>query len=305
MQAKNKINPVLAVILLLAGLASAACAQDDSWQEKRVRLQEEIERRVQAEVDLEVKPERVALASGLKWPVAPPQKRLDEVFAEAEAAHSAALEKEYPSRLQEDIKQDALRLYGYCKVGDEVTIRTSGKMGHEITGRLQAVTPARIRIANRWVNAVDLDRDTMARFFPEQAQEVQTKYVERETRRLRLRMDDFSRQFRRQNFPGILRQNGYRPLEELNGPEFLYPANWISESDWFADRLFDARQACEQELSQEIVEEIYTDNGFYYDDDAQAWLPVEQRPKAESSQPASGRRTSSGGVLDKLKRLFR
>ena len=51
MQIKNKFNPVLAVILLLVGLTSAVCAQDDSWQEKRSRLQAEIERRVQAEVD--------------------------------------------------------------------------------------------------------------------------------------------------------------------------------------------------------------------------------------------------------------
>ena len=301
MQIKNKFNPVLAVILLLVGLTSAVCAQDDSWQEKRSRLQAEIERRVQAEVDREVKPEKVALACGLKWPVATPKKRLDEVFAEAEAAHNAALEKEYPSRLQEEIKQEAQRLYGYCKVGDEVTIRTTGKMGHEITGRLQTVTPARIRIANRWVNAVDLDRDTMARFIPEQAQEVQTKYVERETRRLRLRMDDFSRRFRRKTFPGILRQNGDRPLEELNGPEFLHPANGFP-SLIGSDRLFAARQACEQQLAPEIAEEVYTENGFYYDDGTQAWLPVELRPKEESSRPASSRR---GGVFDKLKRLFR
>jgi len=294
-------------MLLLVGLASLAWAQDDSWLGQRARLQAEIDRQVQAEVNREIKAEEVALASGLSWPVPSARKTLEAVFAEAEAALGAALEKEYPGGLQEEIRREALRLYGYCKVGDEVSIRTIGKMGHTVAGRLQAVTPGRIQIANRWLTAVDLDSETMARFFPDQAQEVQKKYVDREMRRLNLRMDEFSRQFRSRNFPGILRQNGYRPLEELSGPEFLHPANWISQSEWFADCLFAARRAREQELRPAMTEEIYTENGFFYDGEARAWLPLERRPNLGGSRSTSpARRPSFGeGMVDKLKRLFR
>lgn len=293
MQVKIKYGSGLPVLMLMVVLASLAQAQDNRWLEQRNRLQAEIEQHVQTEVNREVKPEEVALAHGLRWPVPSARKTLDLVFAEAEAALAAALDKEYPARLQEEIRLEALRQYGYCKVGDEVSIRTTGKMGHTVTGRLQAVTPGRIQIANRWLTAVDLDSDTMARFLPDQAQEVQRKYVDREMRRLRLRMDEFSRQFRRRHLPELLRQNGYRPMEELNGPGLLNPANWISQAEWFADCLFAARRAREQELRPAITEEIYTENGFYYDSEIRAWLPLDRRP------------TSRGGVLDKLKRLFR
>lgn len=307
MHVKIKFFPGLSVILALVVLASLVQAQDDSWLEQRARLQVEIDRHVQAEVNREVKPEEVALAHGLSWPVPSARKTLDLVFAEADARLREAVEKEYPTRLQEEIRQDALRLYGYCKVGDEVSIRTIGKMGHAITGRLQAVTPGRVQIANRWLTAVDLDSDTMARFFPDLAREVQKKYVDREMRRLNLRVDEFSRQFRRRNFPDILRQNGYRPLEELDGSEYLNPVNWISHSEWFADCLFAARRAREQELRPAITEEVFTENGFYYDGETRAWLPRDRRSNPNGGRsPGAGRRPASEeGVVDKLKRLFR
>ena len=166
---------------------------------------------------------------------------------------------------------------------------------------MQTVTPARIRIANRWVNAVDLDRDTMARFIPEQAQEVQTKYVERETRRLRLRMDDFSRRFRRKTFPESCARTAIDRWKSWNECGVFTSGQLDFESDWFADRLFALARACEQQLAPGLPKKSIQKMVFI-DDGTQAWLPVELRPKEESSRPASSRR---GGVFDKLKRLFR
>ncbi len=296
-----------ALFLLACLMPLLAVAQDGSWRVRRDQLLAEVNAQILAEVENEVRPEAVALANGLTWPIPPASKTLDQIYAEAEARLNEALKREFPDRLREEILQEAQRLYGYCKVGDDVSVRTIGKMSHQIQGRLQAVTPGRVRIANRWLTAVDLDRDTMARFFPEQAQEVQKRFVDREMRRLNLRLDDFARRFREGHFPDLLLQHGYRPLEMVEGPEFLVPANWLSQTDWFADRLYAARQAHAEQIRPEIEETVLAGQGFYYDPMAREWRPEEMRPRrAAGRSSGTGQGATDGqGVMDKLKRLFR
>lgn len=295
--------------LLSLGLsifALAAMGQPASdWRQLRAQLQSEIAARVQAELLASVRPEEVAAANGLPWPVPAPPRTLTQIYGEAEAKLQAELDREFPEQLVQEIRQEALRRHGYWKIGDEVTLQTRGKMSHTLTGRLQAVTPARVKIANRWLSAVDLDDEVMARFFPEQAEQAQKKYVERETRRLSLRRQTFTEQFRQQQLPALLRQNGYLPIMEGNGPEYLNPANWIARTEVMTQKLFEARQGKKQEIQREVEQEVLAENGFYYDHENKQWLPETERKFYRGKRKSTRRMADDEeSTWSKLKRLF-
>lgn len=276
------------------------------WRELRTRLQAEIDDRVQSELLEVVRPEALALAHGLSWPVVAPAMTLDQVYAEFEKGLQEELSREFPDSQVEEILQEALRRHGYWQIGDEVTLQTRGKMSHKITGRLQAVTPARVKIANRWLSAVDLDDEVMARFFPEQAEQAQKKYVERETRRLHLRRQTFVEQYRQQHLPVLLRQNGYQPIFEGSGPENLNPANWLAQTDILAQWLYTARQEKAVELQLEVEREVFAEQGFFYDPATKQWLPETERKALRGKRGATRRSDDDGeSSWSKLKKLFR
>jgi hypothetical protein len=230
----------------------------------------------------------------LETPIFPTELTQEQVKSKIEEELRMRVEEKFPRSRYDEIKREAEEKYKMYKIGDQVSIsRQYGGQQIEVTGLLEVVSPAIVKISGLPVPKIDIDEKDHAQLYWTEHEEAIQKYVRNKTRTFEEERDKFQKQQEKLLARKIWAESGYRRVKKSKG--------WVPLSEIFFQRYEKERQKKLNQLREEIKEKIYREHEYVYVEEKGGWLPE----KVLAVEIAKEKAKEEGGLLGGFKGFFK
>ena len=226
-------------------------------------------------------------------PLYPAKLTPEQVTLKIEDELQRLIKKKFPQTRYEEIKEEAEKKYTMYQVGSHVSIeRQYGGQLLKVSGLLEVVSNDLIKISGMPISTVDIAKDDLARLHWTEHEAAVEKYVRSKTHAFDEKRKEFARSERARIARRLWQEAGYRRLRKSG--------RWVSVMDVFLHQYKKRRGKRLKLLREEIRKEIYSKNGFIFDEAKGGWIP-----KAVLVAEAEAEKERNAPLIVKMKKFFK
>lgn len=286
---------------------------DDDWKLDRKEILKEVEREVQAQLEVLVTKEKIVKEQLVKWKLEPPwewplQKSI-KTLAQVEAGLLEVLEKEAAKKFplkkhHERVAQEMAEKFKMYKVADNVSFQVRGGRGTNtlVEGTVQVISAERVRIGLRWIFRDDIPEEQQALFYQEVNDKLRQEYEEREQRIYDARVDNFKFEQRQERLPGEMLKAFYVPDRRKKNASLRNPNpdSWISREEAVNLLYVAMRKVVGDQLRAKISAEKFKEAEYEYVKEKKEWMPIDvaERWRAQQAAKVEAEHPHEDGMMD-------
>ena len=266
----------------LTVLLACTCCRGAISAEQVESLQPLIDQELEEVLNELVDTKEVGVELGLRWPVRPPNKPLDNIAITVRRHAEIQAFDDFPPQLEAGFRTEAEKLFKVYEIATKVSI--SLKDGMIVKGNLRSIDEKFIYIDAQKFRIADLDGHTRILTDPELADRAKEKYILEKRIELRKQREERAAEAEGEIADKLYTDAGY----------LLVKGEWISRDQYLRNKVDARRQDLAKILAGPLQKKIYYENGFVlYDSD---WMPRDEA--IQLYERSRSKERSSRGLLD-------
>jgi|GEM_PF-1892590 hypothetical protein len=266
----------------LTVLLACTCCRGAISAEQVESLQPLIDQELEEVLNELVDTKEVGVELGLRWPVRPPKKPLDNIAITVRRQAEIQAFDDFPPQLEAGFRTEAEKLFKVYEIATKVSI--SLKDGMIVKGNLRSIDEKFIYIDAQKFRIADLDGHTRTLTDPELADRAKEKYILEKRIELRKQREERAAEAEGEIADKVYTDAGY----------LLVKGEWISRDQYLRNKVDARRQDLAKILAGPLQKKIYYENGFVlYDSD---WMPRDEA--IQLYERSRSKERSSSGLLD-------